>query len=375
MSASPATSDANGRRRSRLVPLIALALGCLLAVGVLEVAVRVLELAPSASIGSVDADDFERIPGLLTPDQALRSLEKPALPHDIRINAHGYRGDDLAATKAEAGLRVLAVGDSFTYGDFVDDDETLPARLERALERQLPSACGGVEVINAGIGGSTIVTHGHMVARALALDLEPDVVLLTFSENDVSDLLAPQWDSLATNRARKSAFPLRYVYPVLRRTALWNFALSVRAASKARATERTMSEAHANARDAPSGAGASAEAKTRALRTEYLTRLRALRDDLDRDGIPLVFAIYPSHHALDDPDAGEQIDFIERQARSLDLDTVPLLPAMVSSGRARDALYLLPHDGHPSPAGYEIAAESVATQADWRQYARGACTP
>lgn len=358
------------RRPGWLVPALAIGFGCLLAVGALEIAVRVLRLAPSASIGSVDADDFERVPGLLTPGQRLRSLEKPALPHDIRINAHGYRGPDLADARAAAGLRILAVGDSFTYGDFVDDDESLPARLEAALEDRLAPRCGGVEVVNAGIGGSTIVTHAQMVHRARAL--EPDVVLLTFSENDVSDLLAPQWDSLAANRARKSAFPLRYVYPILRRTALWNFALGVRAAAKARATERSLNAA-APAQDEATVAVEAPGERTAALREAYVARLRALRDDLQRAGVPLVFAVYPSHHALDDPDAREQLDWIEREARALGLEVVPLLPALRASGQPRDALYLLPHDGHPSPAGYEIAAASLAARVDWDGHAREAC--
>jgi hypothetical protein len=45
----------------------------------------------------------------------------------------GYRGANFPAEKRPGAFRILAVGDSFTYGDFVDDGETLPARLEEAL--------------------------------------------------------------------------------------------------------------------------------------------------------------------------------------------------------------------------------------------------
>ena len=98
--------------------------------------------------------------------------------------------------------------------------------LQLSPSQSVGTACNAT-VINVGLGGATLITHAAMVQRALPL--EPDLVSLTFSENDIRDLVTPMWHSLAENRQRKSRFPLRYLYPVMRHTSLWNFALKTRA--------------------------------------------------------------------------------------------------------------------------------------------------
>jgi lysophospholipase L1-like esterase len=333
---------------------------CLVALIAAEIALRVLDLAPSAGVGSVTEADFARVPGLLTPGQDIVDREKPALPYHVRINALGYRGAELPAGTDAAALRILAVGDSFTYGDFVDDEQTLPARLEERLRAR----CGAVTVINAGVGGTTLVTHEQMIRRARPL--RPDVVLLTFSENDVVDLAAPMWFGLEDNRRAKSRFPLSVLYPVLRRTALWNFGLRVRA------TLSTWDRPVAVDAGEPTAEDRVARAETmRRLREEYTRRLEVIRDLVHAEGMQLVYALYPTHHSVLAPDEAEQMAWALRTGRGLGLSTVSLLPALRASGEPVERLYLLPHDGHPSPLGYELAAEALATSVDWTD----ACAP
>jgi len=58
---------------------------------------------------------------------------------EVTITEEGVRAN---GAPPPAGRPVLAVGDSFTFGDEVDDADTWPARLERLLER--PVVNGGV---------------------------------------------------------------------------------------------------------------------------------------------------------------------------------------------------------------------------------------
>lgn len=349
--------EARGDRSSKrtgLFGLIALGLGLLAAVAFVEIAIRVLQLAPSQGVSTVDEADFDRVPGLFGPGQDIVDRQEPALPHRVRINAHGYRGPDIPAGRAPGEFRVLAIGDSFTFGDFVDDEDTLPAQVEANLSRRnLGAGCAAVRVLNAGVGGTTIVTHAEMANRGLVF--EPDLVLLTFSENDVTDLQHPMWFSLADNRRMKSSFPLNLVYPVLRHTATWNFLLRVRAARLTPGPE-THSEKSPEEMNA-------AEAEDRARKTRdrerYRTAVVELRDRLAAHGIPLVFAVYPVHHALKGEPYLEQLEWAEAMARAEGLPTVPLLGPLVESGLPDTGLFLLPHDGHPNPVGYEIAAEAI----------------
>ena len=100
------------------------------------------------------------------PEQSIVDRQIRALPYAVRIDSLGYRGVDFPRKKVPGELRVLAIGDSFTYGDFVDDGQTVPAVVQRQLER----ACGRpVTVVNAGVGGSTITTQIEMLRRAAAI--------------------------------------------------------------------------------------------------------------------------------------------------------------------------------------------------------------
>ena len=347
------TREVRSAKRTRLFGLVALGLGLLVAVGFVEIAIRVLQLAPSQGVSTVDEADFDRVPGLFGPGQDIVDRQEPALPHRVRINAHGYRGPEIPAGRDPGEFRVLAIGDSFTFGDFVDDEDTLPAQVEANLRQRDLAGCDSVRVLNAGVGGTTIVTHAEMANRGLVF--EPDLVLLTFSENDVTDLQHPMWFSLADNRRMKSSFPLNLVYPVLRHTATWNFLLRVRAARLTPGPE-TQTEKSPEEMSAEEAADQARKVRDR---ERYRVAVAELRDRLAAQGIPLVFGVYPVHHALKGEPYLEQLEWAEAMGRAEGLPTVPLLGPLVEAGLPDTGLFLLPHDGHPNPVGYEIAADAI----------------
>jgi hypothetical protein len=73
------------------------------------------------------------------------------------------------------GAPILAIGDSFTWGDSVNDDETWPAHLERLLGR--PVGNGGV----SGYGFDQMVLR----AERLVAELRPVLVVVSFISDDV----------------------------------------------------------------------------------------------------------------------------------------------------------------------------------------------
>ena len=105
-----------------------------------------------------------------------------------RTNALGMRGPEPAAERAQA--RILAVGDSFTFGVGVNDDESYPAVLAQMLHERGVEA----EVLNAGVPG-----YGFDQAQRAALSwsaaLRPDLVLVGVHCTDLSgDWDVPLWD-------------------------------------------------------------------------------------------------------------------------------------------------------------------------------------
>jgi hypothetical protein len=320
--------------------------GMIGALVVAELALRLLHLAPAAGIGTVTSGQFARLPGIYTPNQHVLDLQRPVLPFTVSIDSLGFRGADFARQKPAGQWRVLMLGDSYVYGDFVDDNQTFPFQLEKRLRR----ACGDALVINAGLGGTTIIDHAFMMQRALAL--QPDFVVLVFVVDDFDNLGDPvsSWEHLAANRARKSRFPLSVVYPWARNTALWNLVV------KARATRMNREDA-AQLRERYEGNRA---ATSQHLRDRYAELLLAMRDTLQSHRVGMALALFPWARELQG--ASDNSRWLEHYAVEHGFTVVNPLPTFQASHLADTTLYLLPEDGHPSPTGYGIAADVLAEQ-------------
>jgi hypothetical protein len=93
---------------------------------------------------------------------------------EVNITADGFRSNGNDAPPS--GTPILAVGDSMTFGDEVDDDETWPAQLERLLRR--PVVNGGV----FGYGFDQIALRAeqllpHVPADILIVSVLPESIL------------------------------------------------------------------------------------------------------------------------------------------------------------------------------------------------------
>jgi hypothetical protein len=98
------------------------------------------------------------------------------------INQYGYRGANFTMPKSPKVLRIMAMGDSMTFGVGANDDETAPYYLEKQLNAKgLP-----VEVINAGAGHAGTIKH-YLNLKNFHLKYQPDLVLLLFDLTDLMD--------------------------------------------------------------------------------------------------------------------------------------------------------------------------------------------
>lgn len=98
----------------------------------------------------------------------------------VNTNARGLRGLREYALKPPPGVRrVLCVGDSFTFGERLTDEESLPAQLEVELNRS-----GRWEVLNLGVPGYGTDQQWLRLQR-LGFQYAADVVVLGFFEDDM----------------------------------------------------------------------------------------------------------------------------------------------------------------------------------------------
>jgi lysophospholipase L1-like esterase len=116
-------------------------------------------------------------------EKTLPQVPPGGLTFTITTNALGLRGPVQPPAPAEA-LRVLCVGDSMTFGQGVNDEDTFPHQLEARLAEALGKP---VRVFNAGVISLGQQEQLDIVSEFVA-KLEPDIVLLQFTiANDVID--------------------------------------------------------------------------------------------------------------------------------------------------------------------------------------------
>lgn len=82
-------------------------------------------------------------------------------------------------------VRILAIGESTTFGLGVDPSQSYPAQLEAILRERLS---GPVTVINAGVPGQTSTSILRTIDSLLA-EHRPSVVLALFGVNDLNEAL------------------------------------------------------------------------------------------------------------------------------------------------------------------------------------------
>lgn len=106
------------------------------------------------------------------------SYSTPEFQAKARINNLGYRGENLDPAKRRR-FRIATLGDSFTFGWGVGDEDTWP----RLLEKNLRNRGLDVEVMNLGQPGAWTAQYAEIAERALPL-LRPDLTVVAVNQAD-----------------------------------------------------------------------------------------------------------------------------------------------------------------------------------------------
>jgi lysophospholipase L1-like esterase len=265
------------------------------------------------------------------------------LRHRHLTDAEGFRVDG-TAPRRPAACRVLAVGDSFTAGLYVDAARAWPA----VLEAKLRARGFRVRVDNGGLQGHTITQERAEVLSRWA-STRPRAVVVGRTSNDVTDVL-----SLQRAGCRLGGAPPREFAPalpeVLQDLRIVAGALEARARLRVlTARQREILNGGAPALDAPGCAAASAA---------YVSEARDLARGAARAGTRVLFAAFEharcgEGEALFDPatfEARVAAAVIAEGARTLDLRGAFKGP--------EDRLQ--PWDNHPSARGHDALAEGIA---------------
>ena len=124
----------------------------------------------------------ERDAGRYAPDERLGYVPRPgyAAP-GMTIDAAGLRRTGDSDGASATGAPILAVGDSFTFGDEVTDRDTWPAQLQQITGRRVLN--GGV----SGYGFDQIVLRAEQLASrdTMAPHDKPSDIVVAFIADDI----------------------------------------------------------------------------------------------------------------------------------------------------------------------------------------------
>lgn len=339
-----------------------------LAVVGIAIGAAIVELAARALEARGEAGDLRAL-HVLRPDEGwLYELRPGAVAHAAdgpryAINSLGFRDRERALEKPAGGFRAIAIGDSVTFGFGVELEEAWPSQLETRLRAAREDA----EVLDLGVGGYNPYTESALL-RGRGLAFAPDVVLVQFCINDLSDPTI-HFDNHARTRLGTlpdEAFP----DPSQRTHAARALSLPERACLGsrvcARAYDAWLARAQSTLDEATRHAGArAAGAEDDAAFAWLARRYREMASASRAAGAEVALVLFPHFEQLTeraregaDPDPVQER--LVRLARDEGIAVVDLLPAFRRASRAGKPPML--DYFHPDARGHAIAAQVIAEE-------------
>jgi hypothetical protein len=171
-----------GRNSWKQIVLLAVA-GCVVALLVTELSVRIA--TDSLFAWGNQAERYAVMDPVVGRIPRAGVSIRPLGGFGITIGDHGTRSNGETPPRSQRPF-ILAVGDSFAFGDGVDDQESWPAVLERLT---------GGRVINAAVPGFGL-DQTVLRAEQLAAIYTPDVIIVSFIPHDVLRCEMSYWSGL-----------------------------------------------------------------------------------------------------------------------------------------------------------------------------------
>jgi GDSL-like Lipase/Acylhydrolase family len=271
-------------------------------------------------------------------------------PGEGEINSAGLRDREYPVAKPAATFRIVAIGDSFTFGAGVKQGETYPKRLEAMLNERLGGKGTTFEVLDAGVPGYN--TYQELIhLREVGLKFNPDLIVLgfTLSDAELGDF------GLKDVKDRKWLIQLKEW--MKNHLGLYGFL---------RMRLKRLVDKYNTALLDPDNIGGSAVIPLKlAAKGEKSVGWDLCRQSLEDLGAiarsrscPILLVLFPFLDQLDNsyPFKAEHA-LVSRTAHENGIAVLDLLPDF--TGLKPSLLWVTPTDSHPNARGHLIAAEAI----------------
>ena len=291
----------------------------------------------------------------------------------VTINSKGLRNPEVDYEKPAGTYRILALGDSWTFGFRMNEPDAYPRQLERMLNAS--AAARGdtrrIEVINAGVVGySTDQEAAYLAAEGWKYS--PDLVLVNFYPvNDTHN-------KLRTSQKREA---LRALHPFL--LALYDWPKHLYLREFVKGARRTLKQKVGNARVSVAAKLGVEDKGGRALAENDWTgdyregargweAVRTALDDIGEQsrahGVPVLVVLLPDpqdiarYHARFHPKIAPMVEGAVRDAQLGYFDLEPTF----APWQGKEDEVVLRRQRHPNAAGYGLIARAVGAEVDER---------
>lgn len=282
------------------------------------------------------------------------------------INSSGFR--TMPATVGVPGSTILILGDSFTFGLGVQDDESFPWLLSQRMNQR-------VRVVNAGIPGYSS-DQEYLLGKELIPQLKPrQVLLLFYLGNDVFDNARSYPVQLRQPKPlfRLATNGLQLLYPLETKAIVPELdfdQLVLGSRSKQREDglfSRALNAAGLNVAPANSGSFSAEEFLQRRADDVQLTMqiLQALAGLALTHNADFSVALLPGRSYVEEPNSvsakfQEALESVlTDQLRDKKIRVLDLAAKLRGLYQNERASWYYPHDGHLNPEGHKIICEML----------------
>ena len=282
-------------------------------------------------------------------------------------NSMGLRGPELDKDKVEGEFRVVALGDSCTFGKSVVDEDTWPRQLETLLRTELPGQT--VNVANCGVNGFAGKDYIKMWQK-VGQRLSPDLVVVGYNLNDFPNVLK-KIDEKTTKQAPVRQAVKKVVggkknLDSLNQYALFRFARAFyydMTRAKAWQDSEKFAEESKNDPKLKEIKHTNWKIKDEAHVEALEEQVKTLRDLIQASGANMALFLFPyeSQVYLEKYDK-TPIERLREICEKLDVPFVSLAEEFRAEATKSDPpreMFVYGDRYHPRPIGYRIVAENV----------------
>lgn len=260
----------------------------------------------------------------------------------VRRNAQGFRDREFSAAPTPSTHRILAVGDSFTFGDGIPRvEDTWP----RVLERLLAASGIAAEVLNLGVPGTNTSFQRRLLLEK-GYRLQPERIVLGFVLNDPEPPGANR--EIVPSRLFLPLIPWRSADALMTRASYgyaWARGKKNQILERFGWKETYDDYVHSLFRPGPEWDAFVAEA-------------HGLVEDATARRVAVTVALFPMFHDLEkEPFARETAQAAEvfREAGAEVIDLMEIY-----RGKPTADLCISPTNAHPDEQAHRLAAEAIA---------------